>query len=285
MNDIFGIQKMAVFFQVFIFTVMAIASGVQAVEPDIFHQPVTAKFHEKELDVIFKQLSEDAGIQIIYDEKISKKIVSGLFEDTSFLKVIQRLLGGENHSLTMNHKRRVMLVKGFGKSHYVSTGIKPNGKYLTDIGIPLDELKALHAKQTEEYVRNSNNMDEFLSELGMTRGELRDLHEKQTVQFEKEGQDPNQYLAELSMTRGQLQIMREKQLTDYNRELNNDNTVLPETGLTQGEQRGMLHNQALAFEKRQNDDSEFMSEIGMTRGEHKLLLAHQLKKFENRLTP
>jgi len=260
------------------------AASVQAAESDIFDQPITAKFQNTELSSAFKQLSEDTGIQIIYDKSLSDKTVSGLYDDTPFLNVIQRMLSRENHTLTMDRQRKILFVRGFGESQYVTTDISPDGSYMTDLGIPLDKLRALHVKQTEEYVQNTNNMDEFLDELSMTRGELRHMQEKQGAQFEQQEQNPDQFLTELNMTRGEMQKMLAKQLNDYEQEINNDNAMISETGMTRGQQREMLNNQALKFQERQNDDGEFLPEIGMTRGEHKRLLAQQSKKFEDHLT-
>ncbi|MBW2659994.1 MAG: hypothetical protein JRC87_10465, partial [Deltaproteobacteria bacterium] len=138
-----------------VLVVLFITPGVQASEPDIFEQPITAKFQNTELGSVFKQLSKDAGIQIVYDEKLSKKNVSGLYDNVPFLNVIQRLLSRENHTLTMDRQQKILFVRSFGESQYVSTDTTLDGIYLTDLGIPLSELRSLHAKQSEEYVANS----------------------------------------------------------------------------------------------------------------------------------
>jgi len=282
--NISGFKMKSIFLKLVVFVMLLTLTGVQAAESDIFDQPITAKFQNTELSSAFKQLSEESGIQIIYDKSLSNKTVSGLYDNTPFLNVIQRMLSRENHTLTMDRQRKILFVRGFGESQYVSTDISPDGRYMTDLGIPLDKLRALHVKQTEEYVQSSNNMDEFLDELGMTRGELRRMQEKQGAQFEQQEQNPDQFLAELNMTRGQMQKMLTRQLNDYEQEISDDNAVISETGMTRGQQHEMLKNQALKFEEQRNNDAEFLPEIGMTRGEHKRLLTQQSKKFEDHLT-
>lgn len=268
----------------FILCLFVFTGTAQAVEPDIFEQPVTIEFHDNELGVVLKKLSDVSGILIIYDKKISTKKVSGVFENEPFMAVIQRLLGGISHSLTMNGRKKTLLVEGFGESHYVTTGKESGGDYLTDIGLTFSELRAMHAKQHEEYVKELNNMDEFLEDVDMTRGELRTLHEVQNAQYKDESNNSAQYLPEVGMTRGELEAMQEKQLADFNREQKNDATVLPELGMTVGEHHAMLADQNAAFVKQQNNDSEYLPEIGMTRVEHKRLLAEQMKNFEESLT-
>lgn len=259
-------------------------SAVHAIESDIFEQPATVKFSNDELGMVLKRLSDDVSIQIIYDEKISKNKVSGSYKDVPFLTVIHRLLNGLNHSLRMDPEKRILLIKGFGKTHYVTTSAKNSSDYITDIGMPISELRALHEKQSEEFAEQLGNMDEFFEEVDMTRGELLDLHERQSAQFKEELQDQEQYLTELGMTRGQLHAMREKQFAAFERELSNDEIILTELGVTRGEHRDMLADQGAAYEKKQNNDSEYLSEIGMTRAEHRRLLAQQMKEFEQSLT-
>jgi hypothetical protein len=272
------------FLNLFILCLFVLIGTAQAVESDIFEQPVTIEFHDNELGVVLKKLSDVSGVQIIYDKKISTKKVSGVFENEPFMTVIQRLLGDESHSLTMDGQKRTLLVEGFGESHYVTTGTKEGGEYLTDVNMSFSELKAMHEQQHEEYVKELSDMNEFLEEFGMTRGELRSLHEVQSAQFDRENHSPDQYLSDVGMTRGELEAMHEKQLADFNREQNNDATVLPELGMTVGEHRAMLADQNTAFEKRQKNDSEYLPEIGMTRGEHKRMLTQQMKDFQESLT-
>ncbi|MBU0665015.1 MAG: hypothetical protein KJ990_10780 [Proteobacteria bacterium] len=272
------------FLNLFISCLLVAIGTAQAVEPDIFEQPVTIEFHDNELGVVLKKLSDVSGIQIIYDKKISAKKVSGVFENEPFMTVMHRLLGGLSHSLTMDGQKKTLLVEGFGESHYVSTNTKEGGGYLTDLGMSFSELRALHEKQHDEYVKKLSDMNEFLEEFGMTRGELRDLHEAQRAQFDRENNNLALYLPEVGMTRGELEAMHEKQLADFKREQNNDATVLPELGMTVGAHRAMLADQNAAFEKQQNNDSEFLPEIGMTRVEHKRMLAQQMKNFHERLT-
>ncbi len=284
MCNMIVLQKKVCLLTLFFLMLPVCVSAVPAIESDIFEQPVTVKFSNNELGVVLKRLSDDTGIQIIYDEKISKKMVAGSYKNVPFLTVMQRLLGGENHTLTMNQESRTLLVKGFGKVHYVTTGTRTGGEHITDIGISFSELRVLHEKQYKEYVEQLNDMDEFLEEVGMTRGELRNLHERQSVQFKQESQNPDQYLTEIAMTRGQLQAMREKQLADFNSEFNNDKTELTELAMTLGEHRAMLADDASEYEKQQKDDTEYLPEIGMTRGEHRRLLAQQMKEFKQSLT-
>ncbi len=257
---------------------------VQAVEPDIFEQPVTLKFHNNELEVILKKLSDESGIQIIYDKRIAKKKVSGVYEDEPFKAVIQRLLGGLNHSLTMDGQKRTLLVEGFGETHYVTTQTKEGGAYLADVEMSISELKALHKEQHEEFVKEINDMAAFVEEVGMTRGELRNLQEVQNAQFDKESNNPDQYLPDVGMTRGELKAMHDEQLADLNREQNNEATVLPELEMTVGEHRAMLADQNNEFEQQRNNDAEYLPEIGMTRGDHKLMLARQAKDYQESLT-
>lgn len=272
------------FLNLFILCSFVFTGTAQAAKPDIFEQPVTMEFHDNELGVVLKKLSDVSGIQIIYDKKISTKKVSGVFKNEPFMAVIHRLLGGVSNSLTMDGRKKTLLVEGFGEAHYVTTGTNEGGEYLTDLGMSFSELKALHEEQHEEYVKELSDMNEFLEEFGMTRGELRNLHEAQSAQFDRENHNPGQYLPEVGMTRGELETMQKKQLADFNREQNNDATVLPELGMTVGEHRSMLADQIAAFEKQQNNDSEYLPEIGMTRGEHKRMLAHQVKDFQESLT-
>ena len=271
------------FLNLFILCLFVFIGIAQAVEPDIFEQPVTIKFHDNELGVVLKKLSDVSGVQIIYDKKISTKKVSGVFENEPFKTVIQRLLGGVSHSLTMDGQNKTLLVEGFGESHYVTTGTQTGGEYLTDVNMSFSELKALHEQQHEEYVQELSNMGEFLEEVGMTRGELRNLQEVQSAQIDRENNNPAQYLPEIAMTRGELETMNEKQLADFNREQSNDATVLPELGMTVGEHHAMLADQDAAFKKQQNDDSEYLPEIGMTREEHKRYACPTNKRFSGKL--
>lgn len=224
---------------------------VQAVEPDIFEQPVTLKFHNNELEVILKKLSDESGIQIIYDKRMSKNKVSGAYENEPFKTVIQRLLGGLSYILTMDRQNRTMLVEGFGETHYVTSRTIEGGAYLADIEVSISELKALYKEQHEEFVKEISDMGAFVEEVGMTRGELKAMHDEQLV--------------------------------DFNREQDNEATVLPELGMTVGEHRALLADQNKEFEKQQNDDAEYLPELGMTRGEHKLMFARQLKDFQQML--
>lgn len=272
------------FLKLFVFCLFVVTGTAQAVEPDIFEQPLTIEFHDNELGLALKKLSDESGIQIIYDKKISKKKVSGIYENEPFVTVIHRLLGVESHSLTMDKQKKTLLIEGFGESSYVTTGTKVGGEYLTDIGMSFRELKALHDAQQKEYIKEISNMAEPLEDVGMTRGELRDLHKTQSAQFDLEKQNSNQYLEDVGMTRGELEAMHEKQLADFNRELNDDKKEIPELGMTTGEHRAMLTDQASAFEKQQKDDTEYLPEIGMTREEHKRLLAQQIKNYQESLT-
>ena len=272
------------FLKLFVFCLFVVTGTAQAVEPDVFEQPVTIEFHDNELGVVLKKLSDESGIQIIYDKKILKKKVSGIYENEPFVTVIYRLLGGESHSLTMDKQKRTLLIEGFGESSYVTTGTKVGGEYITDIGMSFSELKALHDAQNKEYLKEISNMDEPLEDVGMTRGELRDLHKKQSAQFDLEGNDSNQYLSDVGMTRGELEATHEKQLADVNSELSDDKKEIPELGMTAGAHRTMLTDQASSFEKQQKDDSEYLAEIGMTREEHKRLLAEQVKNYQESLT-
>lgn len=284
MGNMIVLQKKACLLTFFFLLFFVCASAVPAIDSDIFEQPVTVQFINDELGVVLKRLSDDTGIQIIYDEKISKKMVSGSYKNVPYLKVMQRLLGGVNHTLTMNQETRTLLIKSFGEANYVTTGTRTGGEYITDIGITISELRALHEKQYKEYVEQLNDMDEFLEEVSMSRGELRDLHERQSVQFQQESQTPSQYLTELGMTRGQLQTMHEEQFADFKSEFSNDNKVLTELGMTLGEHRAMLADHASEYEKQQKDDTEYLPEIGMTRAEHRRLLAQQMKEYKQSLT-
>jgi hypothetical protein len=272
------------FLNLFVFCLLVATGTAQAVEPDIFEQPVTINFHDNELGVVLKKLSDVSGIQIIYDKKISTKKVSGVFKNEPFMAVIHRLLGGISNSLTMDGQKKTLLVEGFGESHYVTTQATEEGENLTDLGISFRELKALHEEQHAEYVKELSNKDEFFEEVNMTRGELRNLQEVQSAQFDRENNNPAQYLTEVGMTRGELEAMHEKQGVDFKREQNNDATVLPDLGMTLGAHRAMLTDQASAFTKQQKDDTEYLPEIGMTREEHKRMLAQQMEKFQDSLT-
>lgn len=268
----------------FVLALIVIANVAYGMDSDVFDQSVTVKFKKNKLGVALERLSGEVGVEIIYDEKISNNLVSGAFKDVPFSEVVNRLLSGLNHSLNMDLERKTLVIKAFGEANYVSTSAVNSDEYVTDIGIPILELHALHEKQSEEFAQQLKDTKEFLGEVGMTRGELRELHEQQSEQFKQNQQNPGQFLEDLNMTRGQLYEMRKKQLAAYTGEINNDKTFLAELGVTMGEHRSMLVGQAAVYDKNLQDKDEYLPEIGMTRGEHQRLLAQQMEKFQQSLT-
>jgi hypothetical protein len=252
-----------------------------AVETDYFEQPITMSFNQSELGTVLKKISEMSGIKIIYDEKISQKSVSGIYEEVPLRIVVHRLLKGTSNSLTFDEKKKILLIEGFGQARYVTTETGSERVDFVDTALTYAELNALHAEQLNEFEQEQVNKNIFLEEFGMTLGEMESMHEEQLANFNQEQGDASTILPEFGMTVGEHQSMVEEQLSEFNNGLDNGNTMSSEFGMTSKEHRVTVEKQLVVFN--QNED-EFLPEFGMTRGKLKQQYSQQMKSFKESLT-
>ena len=252
---------------------------------NVFNNKITDKFVNIELQQVLRSLSEKTGLSIVYDEQISHKKVSGSFKQAVLTDVVNRLLSGTNHSLEMDDKSKTLFIKSFGKVKYVSTGGGTHGVAgpLSESDMSYGELRALLARQAEDFNRQLADGSEFLDEFGMTRSEEQAQLERQQEQFENENRDPDHFVTEMNKTNGELRKLQKAQQEEYDRYLQNDE-AMAEDGLTIGEHREKLAAQSARYQKELQDNEESIPGLGMARGAHRQLLVKQMKKFKQSLT-
>ena len=252
---------------------------------NVFNNKITDKFVNIELQQVLRSLSEKTGLSIVYDEQISHKKVSGSFKQAALTEVVNRLLSGTNHSLEMDDRSKILFIKAFGKVKYVSTGGGAHGMagLLSDRDMSYAELRALLARQAEDFNRQLADGSAFLDEFGMTRSEAQAQLEQQQEQFENENRDPDHFVTEMNKTNGELRKLQKAQQEAYDRYLQNDQ-AMADDGLTIGEHRDRLAAQSARYQKELQNNEESIPGLGLTRGAHRQLLVKQMEKFKQSLT-
>lgn len=279
-NNFYYMKKIFLsIFIVFVVSVSLVVVAGYAGEKDCFEQPISVSFDQIELGVAFEKLSEMTGVQIIYNEKISQKSVSAVYDNEPLMIVVYRLLRGVNHSLEMDRKSKTLLIKGFGATQYIATDSGGGLPFLAGTGLTYNEMKTLYDEQVKDFEKELTNNSELFEGAGVTVGELEVIYKKQVSEFAQDQDAAIVFPGNDDLSSGELKAIYEKQVSGFDKKREDGLIILPEAGITNGELKVIYEKQVAAFNQKQQKGVEYIEELGMTTGELDRIYNQQVEGF------
>jgi hypothetical protein len=259
------------------FASSAIATTLKA--DNWLDEPISISFQNETLSKVLKQISEQTGVSIAYDQKLATEKVTGAYQGVKTSDAITRLFKSKNISIQVNTEKKVIIVKTFGAKSFIWAGtVQGNDGFAK---MTLAELETVHTQQYKEYKEQIADANEIL-DIGMTRGELTVLHKNQYKEYQTRRTEDNVIL-NTKMTRSEMHVMNKKQYSDYQKALKNDSIVL-DTGMTRGEMQIMNKKQYSSYQTALKNDS-IVLDTGMTRGEMRVMQSAQYIEYKNKIKP
>ncbi|WP_153306399.1 hypothetical protein [Desulfogranum japonicum] len=196
-----------IFFYLILVVLMLTSQNVflcHAVEQNCFEQSITLKFKQVELGTIFNKIAQESGVQIIYDEKISKSIVSGEYADVPLREVVARLLRGVNHILTMDEANRTLMIRGFGSAGYAQKGPSLDST---------DSNSDLTYQQTQSLY--TTQVNDHLKKIAADKTELETIYENQLAAYDLQQKAGGLFSEEAGMTKDELEKKYENEIHKF----------------------------------------------------------------------
>ena len=260
------------FISLILFTCNAIANTKKV--DNWLDEPINISFHNEALSKVLKQISEQTGVSIAYDQELANKKVTGNYQNVKTSDAITRLFKSSNISIQVNTEKKIIIVKTFGAKNFIWAGVVQGQDKPSQM--TLSELEKMHALQYKEFKERISNDNEIL-EGGMTRGEIKAMHKDSHQLLQTRVTDKSEVL-EGDKTRGEIQAAHKEQYKKYQILISDKNTIL-EGGMTRGE--------VLVAHQKQHDENvdrltnkNAILEGGMTRTEVREMHKQQAKDYQ-----
>ena len=242
-------------------------------ETNWLDETISINFQNEPLSKVLKQISEQTGVSIAYDQELANEKVTGNFEHIKTSDAITRLFRSKNKSIQVNEEKKIILIKTFGAKNFVWAGASVKSQNKSS-QMTLATLERMHAQQYKEYKEYISKDTEMLEDGSMTRGELRKMHNGQLQDILKNIDNAAETLEDGSMTRGELRALHDQQLKTLQNQIANDASVA-QTNL-----RTMHEQQTKNYQKIRSNVSEMLDDKNMTFGELRALHERQLKEYK-----
>jgi len=256
------------------FASSAIATTLKA--DNWLDEPISISFQNETLSKVLKQISEQTGVSIAYDQKLATEKVTGAYQGVKTSDAITRLFKSKNISIQVNTEKKVIIVKTFGAKNFIWAS--EHKGYQNSSKMTLAELEKIHAQQYKEYKDRIANDNEVLED-GITRNELKEMHKLHYLAYKKQISDANAILED-GLTRGELKLLQDKQHLVYRKHAT-DMSAPIEDGITRGELISTFETQDFIYKKNLKDVTTILADDTMTRTQIHTMQKEQYEKYKN----
>jgi len=241
-------------------------------------EPINISFQNEPLSKVLKQISEQTGISIAYDQQLANEKVTGNYQNVKTSNAITRLFKSKNISIQVNNEKKVVIVKTFGTKSFVwadttqESGANVKGaELITDA-----DLEKMLNGQYKVYKEQIADDNEVLDD-GMTRGEIRVMHKLQYKELQKSMITDNGDLAD-GMTRNEIDILQKQQYIEYENDIANDKVIVTD-GMTRREIRDLHKTQYEEFQTNQKNGTQLINDA-TTMDEIRTLHEEQYEEYQ-----
>ena len=244
-------------------------------------EPISVSFQNEPLNKVLKQISEQTGVSIAYDQELANEKVTGNYKNVKTSDAITRLFKSKNISIQINNEKKIIIVKTFGAKNFIwAEAFDESARDESDLNyITIADLEKMHIQQYKSYKEHTADDNAILEDEGITRGQLRSMQEQQYVAYKKDISNDDEIPEDEVLTRGQLRNMHGQQYAVYKKDISNDDEIPKDEVLTRGQLRNIHKQQYVAYKKDISNDNKILEDGMLTRGQLRNIHEQQYNEY------